>query len=121
MSRVESETYGDLRFPNGTTEKIVAVFTIYRDDREVSICETDTGTIVVVTKSWLRQNDRKLVETVNAYTRETFAMMAEAMILGGRYLGVDLTKQAALLHASDDNQIRYEYAGRGEPNFSLSN
>ncbi len=45
-------------------------------------------------------------------------MMAEAMILGAEYLGVDLNKQAMLLHASDDNQIRYEYAGRGEPKFS---
>jgi uncharacterized ubiquitin-like protein YukD len=112
-----SETYGDLRLPNGQTEKIVALFTVYRDDREVSVCETDKDTIVVSTKSWLRQNDRELVQTVNAYTRETFAMMAEAMILGAEYLGMDLKEQAALLHASDANTIRYEYAGRGEPKF----
>jgi len=114
----DQETFGELRLPNGVVESITALFTLYRDDREVSVCETNNGTIVVSTKSWLKQNDRELVQTVNAYTKESFVMMAETMILGAEYLGIDLSRQAALLHASDDNQIKYEYAGRGEPNFS---
>ena len=113
----ELENLGEMLNKDGEVEKIVALFTVYRDDREVTVCETDQGTIVVSTKSWLRQNDRKLVEHVNAYTKETFAMMFEAMVLGSQYLQLDLTKEAMLLHASQENQINYEYAGRGEPNF----
>ena len=102
--------FGKLSFPDGHTEKIVALFTIYCDDREVTICETDQETIAVATKSWLRKNDRKSVETINAYTKETFAMMAAAMVLGAEYIGLDLS-------AAGESKINYEYAGRGEPCF----
>jgi hypothetical protein len=114
----EAETYGEIRLPNGDTESIVALFTIYRDDREVSVCETDKGSLVVSTKSWLKQNDRELVESVNIYTNQTFVMMAEAMMLGAEYLGINIQDELKLLHASDGDQIKYEYAGRGEPKFS---
>jgi hypothetical protein len=108
--------FGKLSFPDGHTEKAVALFTIYRDDREVTICETDRQTIAVVTKSWLRKNNRELVQTINAYTKETFALMAEAMVLGAEYLGLDLNAEALKLHAGE-SKINYEYAGRGEPSF----
>jgi hypothetical protein len=102
---------------DGKEQEVTALFTVFRDEREVTICTTESGTIVVCTKSWLRENNRELVQTVNAYTVETFAMMFEAMCLGAEYLGVDVKAEAAKLHASDDT-ICYEYAGRGEPNFS---
>ena len=111
------ETYGELRSPDGTVHQIVALFTIFRDDREVTIGETDAGTIVVSTKSWLRCNNRECVQFVNHYTRETLAMMAECIMLGAEYLGIDLAAESQRLHASD-GELRFEYAGRGEPDFS---
>jgi hypothetical protein len=110
------ESFGKLQMADGSEQEIAALFTIFRDEREVTICQTDKGTIAVCTKSWLRENDRKLVETVNAYTIETFTMMVEAMCLGAEYLGIDLKAQAEKLHANEQ-AIRYEYAGRGEPDF----
>jgi len=112
------ESLGKLQMIDGKVQEVTALFTVYRDEREATVCQTEQGTIVVCTKSWLRENNRELVETVNAYTIETFAMMFEAMILGAEYLGVDIKAEAAKLHASD-HVIRYEYAGRGEPNFVL--
>lgn len=111
------ESFGQLQSSDGTKQKITALFTIFRDEREVSVMQTDKGTIVVNTKSWLRDNDRKLVETTNVYTPETFIMMLEAMTLGAEYFGIDMLKQVEKLHASEGG-IRYEYAGRGEPDFS---
>jgi len=34
------------------------------------------------------------------------------------YFGVDIKKQMELLHASNGNQIKIEYAGKGEPDFT---
>ena len=116
---MSDENHGQLSFPDGHTEIVVALFTIYRDDREVTICETDRGTIAVLTKSWLRTNNRELVQTINVYTKETFAMMAETMLLGAEYLGIDVMAEALKLHAGEGT-INYEYAGRGKPKFSES-
>lgn len=111
------ESFGQLQSSDGTRQEITALFTVFRDEREVSVMQTDKGTIVVNTKSWLRDNDRKLVETTNVYTLETFVMMLEAMTLGAEYFGIDMMKQVEKLHASEGG-IQFEYAGRGEPDFS---
>ena len=111
------ESFGQLQSIDGTKQEITALFTIFRDEREVSVMQTDKGTIVVNTKSWLRDNNRKLVEITNVYTLETFIMMLEAMTLGAEYFGIDVMKQVEKLHASEGG-IRFEYAGRGEPDFS---
>ena len=105
---------------SGTDETIGKLFRVFREDREVTVYQTDQGTIVVETLSWLRKNDRKEVRTVNAYTLETFSMMLEAMHLGAEYLGLDLRKSIELLHASDGDRINYEYAGAGTPKFALA-
>jgi hypothetical protein len=117
MSDTKKESLGTIRNQDGTTNEIVALFTTYRDDREVTICEAADGAIVVSTKSWLRQNNREMVETINIYTLETMAMMVETIMLGLEYFGVDIKKQMELLHASNGNQIKIEYAGKGEPDF----
>ena len=112
----DQEDYGEVLLADGKREKISGIFTVYRDEREVTIAETVGGTLVVRTKSWLRQNDRKEVETINCYTKETFAMMLEAMCLSAEYLGFDVKEESKKLHG--DGQICYEYAGRGVPNFA---
>lgn len=114
-----SESIGTLNV-SGADENIAKLFRVFRDDREVTICQTDQGTIVVETLSWLRKNDRQEVRTINAYTAETFAMMLEAMHLGADYFGIDLKKGLEQLHASDGDRINYEYAGAGEPSFKQS-
>ena len=105
---------------SGKDEKLTKLFRVFRDDREVTVCETESGTLVVETLSWLRANDRQEVRTVNAYTAETFALMLETMHLGAQYFGIDLTKEIERLHASDGDRIRYEYAGAGQPDFGLA-
>jgi hypothetical protein len=112
----QTESLGTLNL-SGTDEDIAKLFRVFRDDREVTICQTDQGTIVVETLSWLRKNDRKEVRTVNAYTLETFTMMLETMHLGADYFGIDVKKGLELLHASDGDRINYEYAGAGVPKF----
>lgn len=113
---LNEEPIGSFRTQDGKEQKIEALFSVFRDEREVTLLSTEAGTIVVSTKSWLRENDRKLVQTVNHYTLDTFAMMLETMLLGAEYMGLDIKKQMELLHAG--GAINYEYAGRGEPKFS---
>lgn len=113
----QPETYGELRTPDGKTKKLVAIFTVFRDEREVTVAQTEDGSLVISTKSWLRDNNRELVHTVHHYTLETFAMMAETMLLGAEYFGIDMAAEAKRLHASD-GKCRIEFAGRGEPNFT---
>lgn len=109
---------GEFHDSSGNTRKITGAFIIYKDEREVAVCQTDNGSIVVSTKSWLRENDRKLVEHISAYTPETFTMMFEAMVLSAKYFRLDLDKQIENLHSGENGKINYEYAGRGDPDFS---
>jgi len=110
---------GELQIRDGGgTEKITALFTVFRDDREATMARTEKGTLVVSTKSRLRENDHELVQTVYAFTPQTFALMAEAMMLGSKYFGIDLYALIASVHASDGDRIKYEYAGCGVPDFS---
>jgi hypothetical protein len=118
MSEGKKETFGQVQIGDEDRKAIVAIFTVVRDEREVSVCEADDGTYVVATKSWLRQNNRELVQTVNVYTKETFVMMLEAMLLGAEYMGLNVGEESSRLHASDGHGIKFEYAGRGEPAFN---
>jgi hypothetical protein len=108
------QSYGEVTLKDGSVEQITAFFTIYRDEREVTICNTSEGSIAVLTKSWLKQNNRELVETLNLYTKETFVMAIEAILLGSEYLGIDLQDACAKLHA-DQGAIKYECAGGTHP------
>ena len=113
---VAKESLGTMCFPDGRKEGIATFFTVLRDEREVTIVRGVDGTISVCTKSWLLQNDWKLVESIVPYTHATFVMMLEAMMMAADYFGLDLKTEIEKLHASD-GKIQFEYGGNGVPSF----
>lgn len=111
----EAPGIGKVRFPDGTEDDVISVLCVARDEREVSIAKTRSGTIIIQTKSWLLENDRELVEYIWHFTPETFQVLYEAMVIGGNYIGHDFKAESQKIHASENGKIRIMYQGNGEP------
>lgn len=90
----------------GESVEIRGLFRVFKEEREVLVVELADGSIAIETKSWLRRNDRKLVTTRAVFTRETFAMLAETIVLGSAYLEIDLKAIGLQLHGGSDGEVQ---------------
>ena len=111
INQDKNKPIGNVLFPDGSKEDIMAYFNVYRDEREACVLRTEKGNVIVQTKSWLRDNNHELVSTHYVLTKDTFVMLFDAMLLGAEYLGIDLNVER-------DENIRFEYGGNGVPNFA---
>jgi hypothetical protein len=109
----QKQSLGKLVTPDGKESEIIGYYCIYRDDREIKVYKTDDDTFLVQSESHLRENGHEKVTTTFCYTRSTFFMLLETLVMASTYFGHKLSDEVKKLHGSDG--VKVEYAGFAEP------
>lgn len=83
-------------------------------ERDVYLLHLEDDTFAFRTQSWLMENDRSEVTHDLRFSRSTFAMLVEALVLGSSAFGVDLQKHIE----TQSSDASVEYGGEGDFSFA---